>query len=245
MKALRIPTLLALTFGMLLALTPAAHAYPRGYRNARSHHHNYRNYRGYRSYGNYRYVRGGYSPVNRAYANAIRANVIRVAAMRAAQAEAYRAHSALHATRVKIEREFNTSPQATAAQDDLARTSRELDAARQAVRQRLSSDLAYQAAVAAKDKSAVDRILSAAFKADVDVQAALESFQHATAKMTQLKHEFESGVTRDPQWAAARKNLDTARVKAAQSYAAGNRQLSGAARPRYYPPHYNASYPLR
>src|SRR4051794_11427427 len=129
MNVLRNLVCVALALGTFFGLQSVARAYPPKYHNSRTYHSN-------RSYHYntrvYRYGRG-YSPVNRARADIMRANAVQAGAMRAAQAEKYRASQAMHKARAKMERDFNVSPKVSQAQADLIRTSRELTAAKAAV----------------------------------------------------------------------------------------------------------------
>lgn len=223
MKPTRIMLLAALIIAAASPFGAAAQAAYRGHRSSRGHHSNSRAHRSARS---------GYSAASRAYADMVRANAIRAAAVRAAQAEVSRAHSAMKRTRTKIEREFKYSPEFNAAEAKLADASRRLQEARTAVRDRLGTDPAYQAAKLAKDGPALLKMHTAGYNADSAVQAALRDVSESGVRIKALKKQFEGSVTRDPQWTAASQNLQNARVKLAQANAAGNRALGTAGRAR-------------
>lgn len=199
-----------------------AQANIRGFRGARGQHHNRRGYSG----------RSGYSAVGKAYADIVRANAIRSAAIRSAQAEVSRTHFALQRTRTKLEREFRYSTELTTEQASLTQANRELDAARQAVRDRLDVDPKYRAAKAEQDRTSVSRMQAAEYKADTEVQAALGKVHASAVKITALKNQFEGSITGDPQWNAARASFENARIQLAQAHAAGNRSLLAGSRSR-------------
>lgn len=214
MKPTRILLLVALIIAAASPFDAVAEANNRGHRSSR-----YRsNGRGYRS---------GYSAAGKAYADIMRANAIRAAAVRAAQVEVSRANFSLKRTRTKIEREFKYSQELNAAEAELAEANRQLEAARTAVRDRLAADPNYQAVKAAKDK-AIIKMHADAYKADSSVQAALRDVNEVAVRITALKKQFEGSVTSDPQWLAASKSLENARIKLAQSHAAGNRSLAAS-----------------
>jgi hypothetical protein len=216
MKPTRTLLILAL---IIAAATPFDAAAQANYRGHYGHRGYYYHGRGYRS---------GYSPVGKAYADIMRANAIRAAAVRAAQAEVNRAHYSLQRTRTKIEREFKYSADMNAAEADLAKAYRQLEAARTAARDKLGGDPNYQAAKLAKDGQAIIKMHSAAYRADSGVQVALRDVSEVAVRITALKRQFEGSVTSNSQWIAASKNLENARSRLAQSYAAGNSSLAAA-----------------
>lgn len=228
MKQIRSRLVVALLLGTFLLLDYPAQAASRS-------HYSARNYR-----SNYRTGRSGYSAASKAYADLARANAIRAAAIRAAQAEVSRAYSALRTTRTKIARDFEYAPEMNAATAALTKARRELDAARQAARERLSRDLNYQAAKASNDTATIGRMQSAADRADADVRASLGRVQEVADKIKSLKRDFEGSVTSNPQWLAAQQKLEGARIQRAQSQAAANRYLNSANQARS-----RANYPRR
>ena len=219
MNPIRTLLLVAMIMAAASPFDAEAQAVYRGHRNSR-----------YRSSG--RGYRSGYSAADKAYADMLRANAIRAAAVRAAQAEVGRANYSLKRTRTKIEREFKFSADLNAAEADLVEANRQLEVARTAARDELAADPAYQAAKLAKDGKAIIKMHSEAYKASSRVQEALRGVNEAAVQITALKKQFEGSITRDQEWVAASKSLENARIKLAQSHAAGNRSLtaSGSAR---------------
>ncbi|MCA9124174.1 MAG: hypothetical protein H6822_02310 [Planctomycetaceae bacterium] len=236
-------------FLMLSVFDSAGFAHNTG----RSHRHNSRSSRTTRSSA---------SAAAKANADLMRAAAVRAAALRAAQAEVSRAHAALKSSRTLLERQFELSPQVAAALREDAAAHKELDQLRQVVLDRLAKDPLYQNAKRIQQEkyneaqalrasgrasqsqidalsqqrleagATVTKMEAAAINDDPAARKASERVVATAARVNELKRGFESSVTHDSRWTAARKDLDDARRKLAQANVAGNQALANANRSR-------------
>jgi|GEM_PF-4872005 len=246
--------LLVIAFSTMLLMLGVFDSSGFAHNTGRSHRHSTRS-----SYSS-RNTQSAASTAARASADLMRAAAVRAAALRAAQAEVSRAHAALKSSRTLLERQFELSPQMASALREDAAAHKDLDQVRQVVLDRLAKDPAYQnakriqqekhneaqSALGRASQSQIDalskqrlqaeatvtKMEAAALQDDAPTRQASERVASTAARVSELKRSFESSVTQDSRWKAARNDLDDARRKLAQANAAGNQALANANRSR-------------
>jgi hypothetical protein len=164
----------------------------------------------------------------------------------AAIAEEDRAEMELNITVIRLQKDFETSPEYKAAVQELDQAHQALDSARSSVLDQVAGDPRYQQLSDKHDRIAAvledgglsprdlydlaqrkmeygsdaRKMEASALNNSSDVQSARSRLVSAQQKMDDLRDRFSATIYQNPQWASAKQSLDNARIAKAAALGA-------------------------